>query len=146
MDATIRSGTVDDLEGVCTVDPVAADDAARRARIARGLRDSEISVLVADGRIAGYGLLSRTFFGYPFIELLIIEQALRGTGLGPRLIGHLSDLAGPGKLFTSTNASNTHMQHVLEKLGFEQSGVIYNLDPGDPELVYFKAARREGAR
>ncbi|MGD8415781.1 MAG: GNAT family N-acetyltransferase [Pseudomonadales bacterium] len=146
MDANIRKGTVADLEAVCAVDAVAADDAARRERIARALRDSQISVLVVDGRIAGYGLLSRSFFGHPFIELVIIEHALRGGGLGPRLVEHLSDLAGPGKLFTSTNASNTHMQHVLTKLGFEQSGVIYNLDPGDPELVYFKAVRREGAQ
>lgn len=30
------------------------------------------------------------------------------------------------------------MQHVLQKLGYEQSGIINNLDPGDPEIVYVK--------
>jgi hypothetical protein len=30
------------------------------------------------------------------------------------------------------------MQALLEKAGFESSGVIHNLDAGDPELVYFK--------
>jgi hypothetical protein len=33
------------------------------------------------------------------------------------------------------------MQRVLENLSYERSGVIYNLDPGDPELVYFKNLR-----
>jgi hypothetical protein len=29
------------------------------------------------------------------------------------------------------------MQELLRLLGFVPSGVIHNLDPGDPELVYF---------
>ena len=41
------------------------------------------------------------------------------------------------KLFTSTNQSNTPMQALLALLGYVRSGVIDNLDPGDPELVYF---------
>lgn len=34
------------------------------------------------------------------------------------------------------------MQHILEKLGYERSGVIHNLDPGDPEIVYVKRSVR----
>lgn len=30
------------------------------------------------------------------------------------------------------------MQNLLKKLGYERSGIIHNLDPGDPELIYFK--------
>ena len=42
------------------------------------------------------------------------------------------------KLFTSTNRSNAPMQSLLAKLGYRPSGVIENLDEGDPELVYMK--------
>jgi hypothetical protein len=42
------------------------------------------------------------------------------------------------KLFTSTNLSNLPMQGIMSKLGYRPSGVIENLDPGDPELIYFK--------
>jgi hypothetical protein len=28
------------------------------------------------------------------------------------------------------------------KVGFEPSGVIHNLDPNDPEIVYYKALPR----
>jgi hypothetical protein len=33
------------------------------------------------------------------------------------------------------------MQSLLAKLGYVPSGIIYNLDEGDPELVYFKQLR-----
>ena len=42
------------------------------------------------------------------------------------------------ELFASTNQSNEPMQGLLKKLGFERSLIIYNVDPGDPELIYFK--------
>jgi len=41
------------------------------------------------------------------------------------------------KLFTSTNESNQPMQQLLSVLGYVPSGVIHNLDPGDPELVFY---------
>ena len=31
------------------------------------------------------------------------------------------------------------MRALCERLGFVKSGWIDNLDPGDPEIVYFKA-------
>jgi hypothetical protein len=33
------------------------------------------------------------------------------------------------------------MQSLLAKLGYQLSGVIHELDPGDPELVYVKYLR-----
>ncbi len=33
------------------------------------------------------------------------------------------------------------MQSLLAKLEYELSGVIHNLDEGDPEIVYFKRLR-----
>jgi hypothetical protein len=43
------------------------------------------------------------------------------------------------KVFTSTNQSNTPMQGLLGKCGFSPSGVIENLDEGDPELLFMRA-------
>jgi RimJ/RimL family protein N-acetyltransferase len=50
-------------------------------------------------------------------------------------------LESTDRVFTSTNESNAHMRHVLEKLGYERSGIVHDLDPGDPELIYSKALR-----
>ena len=54
------------------------------------------------------------------------------------MISFLETQSKSEDLFTSTNESNSHMQQVLEKLGYESSGIIYNLDSGDPEIVYVK--------
>ena len=58
------------------------------------------------------------------------------------MIAFLENRSQSDDLFTSTNESNSHMQHVLGKLGYERSGIIHNLDPGDPEIVYVKQSVR----
>jgi hypothetical protein len=45
------------------------------------------------------------------------------------------------KLFTSTNRSNTPMQSLLARTKFSQSGIVHNLDDGDPEIIYSKRLR-----
>ncbi|WP_177330351.1 hypothetical protein [Pseudomonas sp. CCOS 191] len=37
----------------------------------------------------------------------------------------------------STNRSNEPMRRLLKRQGFVASGVVENLDQGDPERVYF---------
>jgi hypothetical protein len=34
--------------------------------------------------------------------------------------------------------SNTPMRELLSQLGYQSSGVVENLDPGDPELIFMK--------
>ncbi|MBG4732089.1 hypothetical protein I4964_09615 [Pseudomonas aeruginosa] len=40
--------------------------------------------------------------------------------------------------FTSRNRSTLPMRRLLEREGFQPSGVIDNLDEGDPELVFVR--------
>jgi GNAT superfamily N-acetyltransferase len=90
------------------------------------------------GAPAGYAIVSRRFFSRPFIELLAVAPDFRRAGVGGALL-EACVAAIPGEsLFTSTNQSNSPMQALLAKTGFEPSGVIENLDPGDPELVYVR--------
>jgi hypothetical protein len=54
------------------------------------------------------------------------------------------------RIFTSTNRSNLPMQRLLEGLGYRLSGMVDDLDPGDPELFYSRGLddtplRRGGA-
>jgi hypothetical protein len=62
-------------------------------------------------------------------------------GAGEALVKHLESLCQTAKLFTSTNLPNLPMQSLLAKMGYVLSGVIHNLDEGDPEIVYFKKLR-----
>ena len=56
---------------------------------------------------------------------------------------YLISICQTPKLFSSTNQSNRPMQALFAKAGFEQSGMIHNLDPDDPEIVYYKAINVE---
>jgi GNAT superfamily N-acetyltransferase len=138
----VRLAETVDVEAICRTDPIARSESRRREEIVRGVDAGEAWVVEWERRIVGYALMSCGFFDRPFIGLVVIDPGHRGQGLGPLLIRHLETVCPRNELFTSTNESNAHMQHVLEKLGYQRSGVIHNLDPGDPEIVYFKALRR----
>ena len=73
--------------------------------------------------------------------MLYVHVDHRRSGTGAALLRHMESLCQTPKLFTSTNLSNLPMQSLLGKLEYELSGVIHNLDEGDPELVYFKRLR-----
>ena len=111
----------------------------------------EASVAAGDALIARVGgqvvgfLLGGRFFGYDFMELLFVEPTHRRQGIGTALITSWEERATTEKLFTSTNESNAAMHEVCRRLGFVRSGLIDNLDEGDPEVVYFKPNPRRGA-
>ena len=86
----------------------------------------------------GYLVADTSFYGYPFVWLVVVAQPYRRRGVATQLIKHAEWLFRGRKLFTSTNESNLASQKLMEGLGFELSGRIEHLDEGDPELVYFK--------
>jgi ribosomal protein S18 acetylase RimI-like enzyme len=135
---SIRQATHADTPKLCALDPIARGDPDRRVMIDRAIREASCCVIERNAIVLGYGIISHQFFGRSFLELIYIDEAHRGEGLGPALIRALERQSKSPSVFTSTNQSNAHMQHVLERLGYERSGIIHNLDPGDPELVYVK--------
>jgi ribosomal protein S18 acetylase RimI-like enzyme len=96
------------------------------------------SVFERDGEVMGYVALDYSFFGNGFVSHLLVREDARREGIGEALMRHAMASCRTAKLFTSTNLSNAPMQALLGKLGFELTGVIHNLDPGDPELVYLR--------
>ena len=82
--------------------------------------------------------MNDSFFGRAFVELLIVHPACRRRGVASALMRHLEAICPGDRLFTSTNRSNAAMQRLCDSLGFQHSGVIENLDDGDPEIVYVK--------
>jgi ribosomal protein S18 acetylase RimI-like enzyme len=135
---SIRPTTPDDLTALLALDQLAAASAERRTFIERAVAEQRAWVILWDGYLCGYGVLSHDFFGHSFLEMVYIAAEWRSQGLGPILIRYLETQSRTAAFFTSTNESNDHMQRVLAKLGYERSGIIYNLDPGDPELVYVR--------
>ncbi len=137
--AALRTGTPADLPDLDVIDPLlrAATD---RAELMRSALAHGQCVLAVDGsEVLGYVVLTYDFFGYGFIPLLLVAAGRRRAGIATRLLHEAERRCERRKLFATTNRSNDVAQRLFEKHGFVASGHIENLDPGDDELVYFKA-------
>ena len=135
---SIRRAVEADIEGMCAFDDVAQRNRSRRNFIRRTVAAGSCFVALAGRQIAGYVVLEYSFYEEGFVSMLYIRREYRHQGAGELLMRHVEPLCKTAKLFASTNFSNRPMQSLFAKLGYELSGVIYNLDEGDPELVYFK--------
>jgi GNAT superfamily N-acetyltransferase len=109
----------------------------------RAIRRGGGYVLEQEGTVIGVAVLEYTFFEHGFISWLYVRPAARRTGAGELLLRYVVSICQTPKLFSSTNQSNRPMQALFAKVGFEQSGMIDNLDPNDPEIVYYRVVKVE---
>lgn len=133
----VREGQPEDRDSIIAFDRIAHSDAGRVKFIERVLRSERCLVAEENGVVVGYVVLEYTFHDQGFVSMLYVAEAARRRGVGRTLMRAIEARCVTPKLFTSTNASNGPMQALLGSLGYVPSGVIQNLDPGDPELVYF---------
>ena len=138
---SIRLANDRDVEDLCSLDLIAVREKKRREFIGRSVASNTCYVAVANNEVIGYGVLNYTFFGNGSIDMLYVHSDHRRRGAAEALLRYLESLCETPKLFITTNLSNLAMQSLLVKLGYALSGVIHNLDEGDPELVYFKRLR-----
>ncbi len=141
---TIRIATNADADSIFAFDLIAQCDKKRQIFIREAVEQGYCTLAEADNQPVAYIIMKRIFFGYPFIELLYVHSDYRRYGLGAALMQHIETNCEDEKLFTSTNLSNLRMQRLLEKLGYTISGVVHNLDEGDPEVFYFKRPAKSG--
>ena len=135
---SIRPAVEDDIGAICSLDLIARREEGRREFIRREVVSGNCFVAVTNETVIGYGVLNYTFYHNGCIDVLYVHSEHRRRGAGEALLKHMESLCRTPKLFTSTNLSNLRMQSLLAKLEYELSGVIHNLDEGDPEIVYFK--------
>jgi GNAT superfamily N-acetyltransferase len=130
----IRRATSADAPTILALDAslgvVPNRDEMLRASIARG-------TCFVDDQLVGFAIADRSFFDQMFISLVVVHPSRRRCGIATALVEHIEGLTR-GKLFTSTNRSNAPMRALCVRRGFVESGVIENLDDGDPEIIYFK--------
>ena len=134
----IRKAKKDDINTIIAFDHVVQYESKRKAFIKKSVMDKNCYVAVEKGAPIGYAVLEYTFFGFGFVSMLYLSDKYRRKGIGKRLMEHLENNCKTDKIFTSTNKSNKPMQKLLKKLNYQRSGIIHNLDPGDPELFYYK--------
>jgi len=138
---TVRPAGPADVAAMEAVDPVAASDHERRAFIAERVAAGQALVAVGDDAldgdaIVGYLVMDHGFFGRGFVAMLCVHPERRRRGVGQALMRHAEGACRTPRIFTSTNRSNLPMQRLLEGMGYHCSGMVDDLDPGDPELFY----------
>ena len=138
---SIRPAAETDVDTLCSLDHIARRENERREFIQREVVSGNCFVAVMNETVVGYGVLNYTFHHHGCIDMLYIDSDHRRCGAAAALLKHMESLCKTPKLFTSTNLSNLPMQSLLAKLNYVLSGVIHNLDEGDPEIVYFKQLR-----
>lgn len=141
----LRPATQRDIEAIVSLDPVAKEQASRVEFIQNSVQSADCLLATESNDVIAYAILDYTFFGNGFISMLYVHSNYRRRGIGSELMKSLEARCTTDKLFTSTNRSNAPMQSLLPKLGFSPSGIIHNLDEGDPELIYFKRIRPQAA-
>jgi len=115
----------------------------RAEKITKAITNQECFIILAGNSAVGFAIFDYRFFDLGWIELIIIDKAYRGKGIGTEAMNLLCQQSKTSKVFTSTNSSNTQMQKALHKAGFTFAGTINGLDEDDPELFYFKTAEDE---
>jgi ribosomal protein S18 acetylase RimI-like enzyme len=115
-----------------------------RGVIEQKIERREILMLHHDGQRAG--LLRWGYFWdeIPFMNLLWVQEELRGIGFGTRLVAFWEDemrKAGYAEVMTST-LSSERAQHLYRRLGYEDCGCLLLRD--EPlEIILSKTLAKE---
>jgi GNAT superfamily N-acetyltransferase len=128
----------DDLARLAAVDARMAIDPARKSHIGELLGYGLSWAAVEAGDVVGFAVVTRHFYGFPFVDLVVVADAARRRGAGSALMAHCEAMHDADRIFTSTNESNEPMRALLSKAGWLPAGVVHYLDPGDPELIFVK--------
>ena len=115
------------------------DHHVQRGVIEQKIERREIVVLHHDGRRAGALRYGYFWDEIPFMNLLWVQEGLRGRGFGTRLVTFWEDAmrkAGYKEVMTST-LSSERAQNLYRRLGYEDCGCL--LLTGEPlEIILSK--------
>ncbi|MDQ0229221.1 GNAT family N-acetyltransferase [Metabacillus malikii] len=136
---TVVEASNDDLEKLVQIDSKVIGNTSRRNYIERSIEFGKCIVAKENDVIVGFLIYEVNFFECAFISLIIVSPSSRRRGYASLLMDYMVSSSPTTKVFSSTNRSNINMQKVFEINGFIQSGVVENLDEGDPEIIYFKS-------
>lgn len=133
-----RYANINDTIEILRMDEKVIHSSSRSGYLSEMIDHHRCLVAEQNASISGFLTFDTNFFGYWFISLVIVDPAYRQKGIATALIKHLEKLCPTSKLFTSTNQSNLPMHNLCDRLGYLKTGIIENLDEGDPEIIYFK--------
>jgi len=80
--------------------------------------------------------LPNHFFGCDFVELLVVTPSYQRRGIARSLL-RWTVTATRGKVWISTNESNSAMRTLLTNDDWHFAGTLTGIDEGDPELFFY---------
>lgn len=131
----IRTAVPADLEGVHHYDRHLSP-----SRLTDCIRRELVDVLEDDGRIVGVLRWSLFWQCLPFLDLIYLDDTLRGQGWGKKMMAHWeSSMAAQGfsDVLLSTQSDETS-KFFYEKLGYRLCGSFLPPDQDVEELMYRK--------
>ena len=139
-----RTSTYSDAEKIIALDQTAQKQRRRANFIHRSVASRQCFVAVVDDGVVGYGVLEHSFFENGLVSMLFVDPQFRRRGIGSGLLRYMERECKTEKLFTLSTESDLTMRGLLEKLGYQRSGLIENLSDGQPNLIYLR--RLKGGR
>lgn len=136
---TVVEASNDDLEKLVQIDSEVIGNTSRRNYIEKSIEFGKCIVVKENDVIVGFLIYDVNFFECAFISLIIVSPSSRRKGYASLLMDYMVGSSPTIKVFSSTNRSNINMQKVFEINGFIESGMVENIDEGDPEIIYFKS-------
>jgi ribosomal protein S18 acetylase RimI-like enzyme len=138
---TIRPAVRTDLEHISRMDAKARADQSRRATIEGAICREECFVALDGATPLGFGVMNHEFFGRGFVLLIYVDAAHRRRHIATCLFDEFELRCKSDRIFASANLSNLAMQALLTARGYALSGIVQDLDSGDPEIFYSKRLR-----
>ncbi|USG65957.1 GNAT family N-acetyltransferase [Brevibacillus ruminantium] len=135
---SIRPALVQDVHAICRLDAMLLGSTSRSANLHRWIAQGECHVVTQGHQVCAYAVMNQSFFGQSLVVLLMVDPRNQKQGIGRALLTYLESICPTEKLFVSTNLTNKRMQRLLLTAGYTPCGMIDALDPGDPELFYYK--------
>jgi ribosomal protein S18 acetylase RimI-like enzyme len=134
----IMAAQIKDLQAIVQLDREVIGTTSRRDMIEHAIKQGRCILVKEKNEAAGFAIYDTNFFECTFISLVIVSPAKRRKGYASQLLNEVVRTSPTEKVFSSANRSNLSMQKVFKENGFVESGIVENLDEGDPEIIYFK--------
>ena len=135
---SFRQATTRDKDVICRIDATILGDTRRAEEICQAIDSGQCYTVSYETKVSGFAIMNQSFFRQAFLSLLSVHPAYQRKGLGETLLFHLEEICPTEKLFLTTRLSNKPMQNLCRKLGYLESGIIHNLNPNEPEILFCK--------
>jgi GNAT superfamily N-acetyltransferase len=141
MSVIVRPAADTDIEQIVRVDSPLQIKLPRRVSVQNAIGQGECFIALHDRILVGYGIMNHAFFDRGFVSLVYVDPTHRRRGVGSRLFDEFESRCRSSRIFTSTNLSNLPMHGFLASRCYTLSGVVQDIDEGDPEMFYSKRLR-----